>query len=987
MSKENAADGYSAQGDPLLQDLPEVDGYKLVGSCLIYGPLGKGGMGQVYRGRHLNFDLDIAIKCLDRDLAKSKPEFVDRFVREAQVAAKLTNENLIRVYETGEKTGVYYLVMEFVEGETARARVGRKGPLAPDEALTIIQGATRGLAAAHRSGVIHRDIKPDNILISHEGEVKLADLGLAKESSDDGMTMTGQGMGTPQYMPPEQFRDFKSTGKEADVYSMGATLYFLLTGQRPFPGSSVHEVMHKVCLDGFPDIAKQRPDLDADIVELVRRATAAEPGDRYADAVELLEVIHGLGDDSTFDLADPHAGDVEVPTLVSPPPKTLAEAKLVAQTLTMTGGEGGSGRKRRGWIVAAAAVGLMAAAGLAVKYWPESTSGSLNGGAPAKGSTGEGNGPTSSKKDTGGSAAKGSVETVGGGSKKAAAVSVEPSTPPATSGEHTQNGLQAKEAGRFFDAVTHFRNAQDNQEEGAASHLADALFSLAEAIRKDDPAEAYRYASESKELSPSQDTQKLIDNLRGDIRTAIEKSVSVVSPPGLATSTAAKPLEWRSEAFELSGSVSYPEIRSVTINGETLPPEAEFTWKSNLAADSVHRIELAIVDSNEIEFTREYHVRVDTMAPTLDLIYPQELEITPGKHKLEGRVSDSGTSWVKINGEEVRPDADGNWTHELEVTEGTNSIEIQAGDGSGNEAPPILLEIKTPWPKLPGFRIRPGADGPPWVYTSERDSSVELILVEPSEGNKTIRFDMGTDEYGDFSPSAPVNSVELGPYLFGRLEVTNAQFLRFLTETERSKERLEPLWDDDYSSTLPNHPVINVTHAEARAYCEWLGLELPTEAQWEYAATGGTKRRYPWGEGLAQASSRLVNYSGYEDSNERSEDVVERETKAKEDGYKNTAEVGAMAEESFIGARDLGGNVSEWCRDGYVRYSQKATAGSGLRSDITADARDAIVRGGNWTSTLRNLESRRRDYKPPDRGSETIGFRVALDLRDLSSSE
>ncbi len=304
---------------------------------MLYAKIGQGGMGAVYRGKHLSLDIDVALKCLKPSLAMESAEFVTRFKREARVAAGINSENLIRVFDVNESHGLHYLIMEFVSGESARERVERKGALGVEESLIIVRGAAIGLAAAHAKGVVHRDIKPDNIMISSTGEVKVADLGLAKaaEGLDQLETRTGMVMGTPNYMPPEQYSDAKRVGPSGDVYALGVTLYYLLAGENAVASGALVQVMHRVCNEAFPDIRLKRSDLPEGLADLLKECTAKDPEQRPQRASEVakrLMAFLSVGEDDfggvLSDSDSLHDFDARS-LLVSPPPqKTLARIKV-----------------------------------------------------------------------------------------------------------------------------------------------------------------------------------------------------------------------------------------------------------------------------------------------------------------------------------------------------------------------------------------------------------------------------------------------------------------------------------------------------------------------------------------------------------------------------------------------------------------------------------------------------------------------------------
>ena len=287
-----------------------------LGGCLIESKLGQGGMGAVYRARHVGLDIDVAVKVVPHYLVRRSPQFIDRFQREARAAARLDHPNIVKVHNVGQDHGLHFMVMEFVDGESLRERLEREEELDLETALSIFQQVLQALIASHGKGIIHRDLKPDNILLKEvareEGAreakeappggteprktllvAKLADLGLAKvaDSESEGFTLSGVMLGTVDYMSPEQAEDAKSVDERADIYSLGCTLYSMLSGKKPFPGTTMMQVMLKHVSEPFPDILEVRPDAPKQINEMLQKMTAKQPADRYQSVAEVMDAL------------------------------------------------------------------------------------------------------------------------------------------------------------------------------------------------------------------------------------------------------------------------------------------------------------------------------------------------------------------------------------------------------------------------------------------------------------------------------------------------------------------------------------------------------------------------------------------------------------------------------------------------------------------------------------------------------------------------
>lgn len=290
--------------DAFLRDAPTIMGYKVLDPVVLYALIAEGGMSRVYRGRHLKFDMDVAVKCLRSDPDVGADEMLSRFWREARMAADISHQNLVRVMDVGDVAGVHYQVMEFVRGESLRHRVRRRGPLPADEAITILAGMTRGLEAAHRRGIVHRDIKPDNVLIAIDGEVKVADLGLGRSQNIAHDSLPSQhAMGTPHYMPPEQWESLSKATTSSDVWALGATLFFMLAGRDAAGGGSYAEVCRSICNGGLARLREIRPDLPHQIVALVDRCMCPTAGDRPPNATALLALLAPFPHTSASEIA------------------------------------------------------------------------------------------------------------------------------------------------------------------------------------------------------------------------------------------------------------------------------------------------------------------------------------------------------------------------------------------------------------------------------------------------------------------------------------------------------------------------------------------------------------------------------------------------------------------------------------------------------------------------------------------------------------
>ncbi|MDD3822030.1 MAG: Stk1 family PASTA domain-containing Ser/Thr kinase [Bacilli bacterium] len=270
-------------------------GQKINDRYQVIRSIGEGGMANVYLAHDIILDRKVAVKVLRGDLA-SDDKFVRRFQREALSASSLSHPNIVEMYDVGEDNGKYYLVMEYIEGKTLKQLLKRRGFLTIPEVVDIMLQLTEGLAHAHDSYIVHRDIKPQNVLILENGLVKLTDFGIAVALNSSQLTQTNSVMGSVHYLPPEQASGRGSTIK-SDIYSLGIIMYELLTGKLPFKGENAIEIALKQLKDQMPSIRKQLTDLPQSIENIILKSTAKNPKNRYRDAREMYEDLKTALDD------------------------------------------------------------------------------------------------------------------------------------------------------------------------------------------------------------------------------------------------------------------------------------------------------------------------------------------------------------------------------------------------------------------------------------------------------------------------------------------------------------------------------------------------------------------------------------------------------------------------------------------------------------------------------------------------------------------
>ncbi len=344
----------------------QMIGTVLSGRYRLEAKLGSGGMSTVYLARDETLDRSVAIKVMHREMSEQADQ-LQRFRQEARAVAKLSHPNVVGVIDAGEDGGYPYIVLEYVEGETLKQRINRLGALDAQESLAYAIEIARGLTVAHARQMVHRDIKPQNVLIDADGRAKLTDFGISRELEGDGLTATGRVLGTTDYVAPEQAMG-QGVDPRSDIYSLGVVLYEMLTGDVPFHADSQVGVAMKHVNEELPDVQHLRPGLSSAVALVVERATAKDPAERYQRAGEMIDDLETALEVEAARAGSTSGEATNVLDAVPPPQRKLA------------------GGARWSW-AAVALLALVAAGALAAVIFISSGGGGGGAGPAAAGAT------------------------------------------------------------------------------------------------------------------------------------------------------------------------------------------------------------------------------------------------------------------------------------------------------------------------------------------------------------------------------------------------------------------------------------------------------------------------------------------------------------------------------------------------------------------------------------------------------------------------
>jgi len=275
-----------------------------IGNYEIIGKIGDGGLGTVYKARQISMSRDVALKVLHKKWLTDE-EFKKRFLLEARLAGRLSHQNLIQVYDVGRDRGIYYFSMEFVDGETIEDMIERDGALENAKAVDFIMQVLRSISYIKNFDIVHRDIKPGNMMVTRKGVVKLGDFGFVKSKLDPMIATEGEVLGTPDYISPEQAMGLETIDWRSDQYSLGCSLYHMVTGKPPYEGSG-SSVMRQHIKADLPDPRTINSKIPDAVVQILERMMAKDPNDRYSDTDQMFEDLElvKMGHDPTVERLD-----------------------------------------------------------------------------------------------------------------------------------------------------------------------------------------------------------------------------------------------------------------------------------------------------------------------------------------------------------------------------------------------------------------------------------------------------------------------------------------------------------------------------------------------------------------------------------------------------------------------------------------------------------------------------------------------------------
>ncbi|MFQ5748372.1 MAG: bifunctional serine/threonine-protein kinase/formylglycine-generating enzyme family protein [Planctomycetota bacterium] len=858
--------------------------------------LGEGGMGEVWEAHQHSLNREVALKLLVRQTPLPS-KALERFRREAEAGARLNHPGIVAVYEVGEHEGVPFIAQELVAGGRTLADLIAENqalPFVPEnhyrKQAEVIQHAAEALAAGHEAGILHRDVKPGNILLAPGGRPKISDFGLARILGDRTLTLTGENAGTPSYMSPEQAAGHLArVDQRSDIFSLGVTLYETLTLTRPFQGDTAVEIYRKILDLDPPDPRKLRSRIPLDLSVICLKAMEKDPARRYSSMTAFAADLRRFLDHQ--------------PILARPPGPFSRARKF---------------QRRHPAIAAGVSVAVLAFAGITGLFF------------------------RAVRAETRAVAEKTRVLRLSVAEDlrelKERAAPLWPATPE-----------RIKEYQEWLDDADTLRENRVKLQATLEELQSRALPWSPEEQRHD--RETHPLAGK---LASKKEALKVF---RGELSERLDQDPGKLDPHEAASRKGDIDFDRRRIA-QLEGEIPHLEALVASRRTWTFPSREEKWWESALRR--------LVSDLGEF------------FDPRIGLASGFEPGQGPGIGKrldLARRAAAvvEDREAVRLWQEAIAAIAD------EELCPAYHGLRIPAQSG-------LLPLGKDPQSGLWEFAHAQSGEAP-----ARNPRSGELSLVEES-GMVLVLLPGGTFRMGaqDSDPSAPgydpqayldespVQEIALDPFFLSKYEMTQAQWLRFMDDNPSQL-------DSDYD--LPGytinllHPVESVSWEECRKTLERLDLELPTEAQWEYAARAGTSS--PWWTGpereTLQGAANLADQSAAKGG---AGWPALQDWPGLDDGFPLHAPVDALHPNAF-GLHHVTGNVMEWCADGYAKdsYQKEAAPGNGQR--VLTNKNSRCVRGGAFNGTAAASRSSKRAGFNKDSHVYFVGVRPSRRIEGL----
>jgi serine/threonine-protein kinase len=989
----------------------QSDGIEQIGPYKLIKKLGEGGMGVVYLAEDMNIGRKFAVKILPERYADDG-EFVSRFRREARAAGSLNHVNIVSAYNIGEDQGTHFIAMEYCEGEPLDNALKRDGSMPCEKALEIVIQIARGLGHAHEHGFIHRDIKPANIMLckplgdgNGPGVAKILDLGLSKDMraiEQSFNTQTGVPMGTPHYISPEQAQGEKNIDGRTDIYSLGATLYHLITGETPFQGSSAAVIMIKHINEQLPNPQDLNENIPDGVVHIIQKMMAKEPADRYRDCKELLDdlelVINGQMPNSSA--IEGEKSSVGVARVVRRAGRQRPAAQVAEQGEVHPASQ--SGKKNILVVALAIIMGvLLLILGLVVsgkrgyeqqaampaadeKRKTENTEAAHLADKKSKAEEekfkNQSAQPEDERRKLSGDKLNAEKARLEEEQQKAANAKLK------TEEEQHRQAVGLEEA-RLAEEAEAKRKAEDERKAKEAEEKRQAeerrIAQEAEAKRK---AEDERKAKEAEEKRQAEE-KRIAQEAEAKRKAEDERKAKEAGEKQQVDSRLAKPAITKSQTVKMDEKAVKAgwfdsQIRINKDERLELSAEGKWCWGTVLVAwtdpsGAGGHESLRVVDKDK----EGHNFFAETLIACIGdgtpfyvgngnkIVAPEsgKLKFRMNKEKLISKVRTEGDIVISVKIIEPADEEIGSFNFNGETGSLTGKL--------GKAGPAAPLPLQNEYAGTIALDLGGGV-------------KLELVLVKAGE------FDMGSNN-GEANEK-PIHKVTISrPFYIGKYDVTVAQFqafadaVKFQTEAERSNSGWtvkDAKWQDVPGVNWrnpgfkqeDNHPVVVVTWNDAQEFCKWAAkvaertVRLPTEAEWEYSACGPKSLKYPWGdkwEGImANVADNSLRRAGF---NMQWGELKE------DDGYPFTSPGGAYKNASWCGAFDMAGNVWQWCQDGFNdNYYGESPA---VDPQGPTFGGDRVLRGGCWSVGPDYCRSAHRYKANPGRRSSSSGFRVVVE--------